>query len=149
MTITNYLCFRLKGSPKWISGDISKLDLPDRYTDGWLVEAIDCSTFHHNGIRYEGLENLKNLSFLKWLSLKNNKYVDVWGIDRLAGQNGDTLEYLDISGCNICVGCIFGLVRMKALKYLVITDPGDDMDLQAAISMLEQERPGLLINAIQ
>lgn len=81
--------------------------------------------------------------------MKNSKYVDVWGIDRIAGQNGETLEYLDISGCNICVGCIFALVRMKALKFLVITDPGDDnMDLQAALSMLEQEKPGLLINAI-
>ncbi|KAJ8711811.1 hypothetical protein PYW08_008765 [Mythimna loreyi] len=139
---------RLKNAPTWISGNMETLKLPDRYTDGYLVEAVDCTNFHHNGIRYEGLQNLQNLKFLKWLCLKNNKYVDVFGIDRIAGQNGETLEYLDISGCNLCVGCVFALVRMKALKFLVLTDPGDDMNMQAALSMLEQEKPDLLINAI-
>ncbi|RVE49334.1 hypothetical protein evm_006047 [Chilo suppressalis] len=139
---------RLKDSQEWIKGDITTLKLPDHYVDGYYVEAIDCTNFHHNGIRYEGLENLRQLNFLKWLSLKNNKNVDVWCLDRLAGLCGRTLEYLDISGCNICTGCIFALARIKALKLLVITDPGDDFTLQAALSMLEEENPSLLINAI-
>ncbi|PZC74184.1 hypothetical protein B5X24_HaOG208210 [Helicoverpa armigera] len=139
---------RLKGAQEWISGDIETLNLPDRYTDGYLVEAVDCTNFHHNGIRYEGVQNLSNLHCLKWLRLKNNKHVDVWCIDRLAGQNGHTLEYLDISGCNICLGTIFALARMPALKFLVITDPGDDLKIQAALSMLEQEKPGLLVHAV-
>lgn len=127
---------------------MTTLDLPSTYAEGYYVEAVDCTNFHHNGIRFEGLENLSGLSVLKWLSLKNNKYVDVWCLDRVAGQNGKTLEYLDISGCQLCVGCIFALARMKALKYLVITDPGDNMELQAGLSMLEQEKPKLLIKAI-
>ncbi|KAM3962144.1 uncharacterized protein ACR2FA_003829 [Aphomia sociella] len=140
---------RLRGSSEWIFGDAITLNLPSNYVDGYYVEAIDCTDFHHNGIRFEGLENLYSLNFLKWLSLKNNIHVDVWCIDRIAGQNGNSLEYLDISGCNICVGCVFALARMKALRMLVITEPGDNVELQAALSMLEQENPHLLINAIE
>ncbi|XP_075985008.1 distal membrane arm assembly component 2 [Anticarsia gemmatalis] len=139
---------RLKGSPRWIKGDITTLKLPDSYEDGWLVEAVDCTDFHHNGIRYEGLQNLANLNFLKWLCIRNSKHVDVWCIDRIAGQNGQSLEYLDMSGCKLCVGSIMALARMPALKYLVLTDPGDNMTLQAALSMLEEEKPDLLIKAI-
>lgn len=140
--------FRLKDSHEWIKGDITTLKLPTSYVDGYFVEAVDCTNFHHNGIRYEGIENLRNLNFLKWLSLKNNKHVDVWCIDRIAGQNGRTLEYLDISGCNITQGCILAIARMKALKMLVVTDPGDNVELQAGLSMLEDENPHLIINAI-
>lgn len=143
-----FFCFRLKDSQEWISGDATKLKLPDHYVDGYFVEAVDCTNFHHNGIRYEGLQNLLNLHFLKWLSLKNNKYVDVWCLDRIAGQNGNTLEYLDISGCNLCVGGVFALIRMPALKFLVVSDPGVNVDVQAALSMLEQEKSKLLIKAI-
>ncbi|XP_022837707.1 uncharacterized protein LOC111364917 [Spodoptera litura] len=139
---------RLKDSEEWISGDATTLNLPDRYVNGYFIEAVDCTNFFHGGIRYEGLQNLSNLSFLRWLSLRDNKFVDVWGLDRVAGQNGDSLEFLDISGCNICVGCIFALAKMRALKYVILTDPGDNLNLQAAISILEHERPDLLVKAI-
>lgn len=142
------LIFRLKGKSEWISGDIMTLNLPDKYTDGYYVEAIDCSKFHHNGIRYEGLQNLTNLKYLKWLSLRNNKFIDVWCLDRVAALCGDNLEYLDIVGCNLCVGGLYAIARMQTLKYLVITDPGDDLELQAGLSLLEQEKPDLLINAV-
>jgi hypothetical protein len=72
----------------------------------------------------------------------------VWCIDRVAGLCGKTLEYLDISGCQLCVGTVFAIAQMKALKMLIITDPGDDQTLQAALSMLEEENPKLMINAI-
>lgn len=140
---------RLRNSREWIYGDITTVNLPNHYVEGYQVEAIDCSKFHHNGIRYEGLQNLSGLNFLKWLSLRNNKYVDVWCIDRIAGQNGDTLEFLDIVGCNICVGCITALARMPALRMLVVSDPGEDLELQAALSILEQEKPKLLIRIEQ
>ncbi|VVC90120.1 unnamed protein product [Leptidea sinapis] len=140
---------RLKGKMEWISGDITTLNLPTTYADGYQVEAVDCSKFHLKGIRYEGLQNLSGLNFLKWLSLRNNKFIDVWCFDRLAGQNGKTIEFLDISGCNLCVGSIFALSRMSALKYLVITDPGENIEIQAAISELEQERPELTIKTLE
>ncbi|XP_038207437.1 distal membrane-arm assembly complex protein 2 [Zerene cesonia] len=136
---------RLRGSKEWIGGDITELKLPSRFIDGYFVEAVDCTNFHRNGIRYEGIQNLTGLNFLKWLSLKGNKHVDVWCLDRLAGQNGNSLEYLDITGCNICVGSILALARMRALKFLVLTDPGDDTELQAALSCLEEENPDILI----
>ncbi|XP_047537509.1 distal membrane-arm assembly complex protein 2 [Vanessa atalanta] len=137
---------RLKDKKEWLVGDVVTLKLPDTYRDGYFVEAIDCSNFHHNGIRYEGLQNLSGLNYLKWLSLRNNKYVDVWCIDRIAGQNGETLEFLNLMGCKLCAGCIYALARMPALKFLVINDPGDNIELQAALSMLEEERPDLLIS---
>lgn len=109
------------------------------------MEAIDCSNFHHNGVRFEGLKNLSGLSFLKWLSLRNNKHIDVWCLDRIAGQNGRTLEFLDITGCKLCLGSIVALSRMTALKFLVISDPGDDIEIQTGLSLLEEEKPELII----
>ncbi|KAG6448144.1 uncharacterized protein LOC115442191 [Manduca sexta] len=138
---------RLKDKREWIMGDMTTLNLPQQYEDGYFVEAVDCTNFHHGGIRYEGLQNLSNLNFLKWLCLKNNKYIDVWCLDRIAGQNGKSLEYLDIRGCNLTLSCVVALARMQALKYLVITDPGDDVELQAALSLLEADKPNLLIKA--
>ncbi|CAK1593986.1 unnamed protein product [Parnassius mnemosyne] len=136
---------RLKDSKHWIIGDITTLKLPDRFVDGYFVEAIDCTNFHHNGIRYNGLKNLAGLNYLKWLSLQNNKHIDVWCLDRLAGQNGDTLEFLNITGCKLCVGSVIALSRMSALRFLVISDPGNNVEVQTALSMLEQENPDLII----
>lgn len=130
-----------------MSGFMPELSLPDKYVDGYFVEAVDCSKFHHNGIRYEGLQNLTGLNFLKWLSLKNNKHIDVWCLDRLSGQNGKTLEYLDITGIQLTAEAVFALSRMPALKVLQITDPGDNIDVQAALSILESENPKLTIKA--
>lgn len=140
--------FRLKDSKDWLSGDATTITLPDRYEPGYYVEAVDCTNFHHNGIRYEGLQNLSGLNFLKWLCLKDSKYIDVWCLDRIAGQNGTSLEFLDISGCKLCVGGVFALARMSALKFLVVTDPGDNIEVQMALSLLEQQKPGLLIKIV-
>ncbi|KPI94262.1 ATP synthase subunit s-like protein [Papilio xuthus] len=136
---------RLKGSTPWIVGDIATLNLPNRYVDGYFVEAVDCTNFHHNGIRYEGLKNLSGLNYLKWLSLNNNKHIDVWCLDRIAGQNGRSLEFLDITGHQLSLGSIIALSRMSALKFLIISDPGDNVQVQTALSMLEEEKPGLVI----
>lgn len=122
--------------------------MPHKHEDGWNVEAIDCNEFVGQGIRYEGISNLVGLNFLKWLSLKGNKHVDVWCLDRLAGQNGETLEYLDISECSLCVGCIVALSHMPYLKILVVTDPVDNPHLQAGLSFLEQQNPNLLVRAL-
>ncbi|KAJ2950862.1 hypothetical protein O0L34_g5221 [Tuta absoluta] len=142
---------RLKDSHNWIAGNVEKLqtELPNTYVEGYLVEAVDCTNFHHNGIRYEGLENLAGLNFLKWLSLKNQKYVDVWCLDRLAGQNGTSLEYLDVSSAKLSEGCVYAFARMPALRTVVIADPGDDIQTQAALSFLEQERPNLTIKVTE
>lgn len=124
------------------------MKLPEKYEKGYFVEAIDCTNFKDGGLRYEGLINFNSLNFLKWLSFKNNSHIDTWCLDRIAGQNGETLEYLDISGCNFTVGCVYALVRMRALKVLTLTDPGDNVEIQAAISYLEQDKPNLLIKLV-
>lgn len=84
---------------------------------------------------------------MKWLSLKNNTHVDVWCLDRIAGQNGKSLEYLDLTGCKLCVGSVYALARMTSLKALVVTVPVDDIPVQVALSMLEEDKPNLLIKA--
>lgn len=145
--IVFHCLFRLKDSKIWMTGFMPQLKLPDKYVDGYYVEAVDCSKFHHNGIRYEGLQNLSGLNFLKWLSLKNNKHIDVWCLDRIAGQNGNTLEYLDITGMQLTAEAVFALSRMPALKVVRITDPGDNIDVQAALSILEGENSNLTIKA--
>lgn len=139
------LLSRLKGSTPWIVGDITSLNLPDRYVDGYFVEAVDCTNFHHNGIRYEGLKNLSGLNYLKWLCLSNNKHIDVWCLDRIAGQNGRTLEYLDVTGHQLSLGSVIAFSKMSALKLLTISDPGDNIEVQTALSILEEERPELAI----
>ncbi|XP_041982682.1 distal membrane-arm assembly complex protein 2 [Aricia agestis] len=136
---------RLKDSNHWIIGDFNTLKLPDQYTEGYNVEAVDCSNFNNKGLRYEGVKNLTGLTCLKWLSLRNNKHIDVWCLDRIAGQNGRSLEFLNITGCDLCVGGVHAIARMTNLKMLVIDDPGDNMDLQVALAMLEEENPELLI----
>ncbi|KAL4716206.1 hypothetical protein ACJJTC_004700 [Scirpophaga incertulas] len=140
---------RLKDSQDWIKGDITTLKLPTTFVEGYLVEAIDCSTFYRGGIRYEGLENIGNLPFLKWLSLRNGKHIDIWCVNRVASLAGETLEYLDLSGCNLCSNCVFALARMHKLRILVITDPGDNLEMQTALSLLEEENPQLMLKTIQ
>lgn len=125
------------------------MKLPDRFREGYQVEAVDCSGFCDGGLRYEGVPNLSDLNFLRWLSLKNNSYIDVWCLDKIAGQNGQLLEYLDVSGCNISIGCIHALIRMPALKLLVITDPGEDDELQMGLSILEEINKNLLIKIVK
>ncbi|XP_037963047.2 distal membrane-arm assembly complex protein 2 [Plutella xylostella] len=139
---------RFKGQKAWLSGPEEEMKLPEKFKDGYFVEAIDCSQFIKSGIRYEGLANIADLSFLKWLSLKNNVYIDVWCLDRVAGL-AKSLEFLDISGCRLCVGGVHALARMPELKMLVVTDPGENIAVQAALSILEQEKPDLVINAIE
>ncbi|XP_068619763.1 ATP synthase subunit s, mitochondrial [Battus philenor] len=136
---------KLKNSEPWILGDVTSLNLPDHFVDGYFVEAVDCTNFHHNGIRYEGLKNLSGLNYLKWLCLCNNKHIDVWCLDRIAGQNGRTLEFLDITGHQLSVGSVIALSRMSALKFLIISDPGENVEVQTALSILEEEKPELIV----
>lgn len=139
---------RLKYSNNWLTGVEESLKLPNRFEKGYDVEAIDCSNFSEGGLRYEGLENLQDLPHLKWLSLKNNKLIDVWGLDRIAGQNGSTLEYLDITGCKMTAGCIQALARMTSLKLLIVSIPDDDEMLQTGLSLLEEDNSKLLIKVV-
>ncbi|GBO99408.1 Distal membrane-arm assembly complex protein 2 [Eumeta japonica] len=136
---------RLKNENNWISGNPMDLDLPVKFAEGYFIEAIDCSTFKKGGIRYEGIPNLGELNFLKWLSLQNNSHVDEWSLDKLAGQNGSTIEYLDIRGISFNVGCVYALARMPKLQVVLISDISDNLEIQAALSVLEMENPNLLI----
>lgn len=152
LAAAHFVCFRegaikFKNQSNWLKGDPTKdeLKLPVTYDDNYIVEMIDCSGFKDGGLRYEGLLNLSNLSSLKWLSLKNNIYVDEWGVDRIVGQCGQSLEYLDLSGCPIALGTIIALARIPNLKVLILSDIEYPEEIQAGIATLEAENESLLV----
>ena len=62
-------------------------------------------------------------SVVQWLDLSYCEYFDEWCLDRVTGEHGDSLEYLNISGCRSLdwngLECIW---RLRKLKTLVIKD---------------------------
>jgi len=48
---------------------------------------------------YEGLQNMRNLVYLKSLDLSNCPLIDAWCLDRITGEFGESLEVLNLSGC--------------------------------------------------
>ena len=87
---------RFKGHDHWTELDTyRKTDLPTAYQPGWYVEAVDAA---ESELVYEGLQNVRNLVFLRYLDLSYCPHVDVWCLDRISGEYKDSLEYLDLSG---------------------------------------------------
>jgi hypothetical protein len=49
---------------------------------------------------YEGLQNIRNLIYLKELDLSYSPLIDAWCMDRITGEFGESLEVLNLSGCH-------------------------------------------------
>ncbi len=100
---------RFKGHDHWTELDkYQKSNLPPGYEPGWYIEAIDAA---ESELVYEGLHNLRNLIFLRYLDLSYCPYIDAWCLDRITGEYKDSLEYLDLSGTfrysvYLSLGCI-------------------------------------------
>lgn len=123
-----------------------KKKIPSIPTPGLLVESIDCEGFYYSGLRYEGLLNLQNLDYLKWLSLKGNSLIDDWGLDRLSGMmSNKSLEYLDLRGCPVTHRGVQVLYRMPTLRMLILDGKTNDEDLDYTCAMLQELMPDLLI----
>ncbi|KAF6205668.1 hypothetical protein GE061_019841 [Apolygus lucorum] len=122
-------------------------ELPVRYTRGWYLEALDASG---TGLRYEGLANLVKLKKLKWLRLKNCEHVDNWFMDRLSGELGKTIEYLDLSGCTqLTEGILSCMYRFENLKELDLTGVPTTPSFELGCLLLEDTIPGLKITGVQ
>ncbi|GIX76632.1 distal membrane-arm assembly complex protein 2 [Caerostris extrusa] len=111
---------KLKGNEEWLTiDDLKSGKIPPTYVPGFCVEEIDASNIV---LCYEGFENLCHLSGLKKLILRDCPFVDDWCLNR-SYIFQDTLEYLDISGCqNVSERGICTLYVLKKLKTLVIHD---------------------------
>uniref|UniRef100_A0A0A9WJY5 ATP synthase subunit s-like protein n=1 Tax=Lygus hesperus TaxID=30085 RepID=A0A0A9WJY5_LYGHE len=141
---------KFAGRDDWIVLDEkTKLceELPVRFTRGWYVEALDVSG---TGLRYEGLVNLVSLKKLKWLSLKDCEHVDNWFLDRLSGEVGETVEYLDLSGCTQLTEEILScMYRFKNLKELDLTGIPTTSSFELGCLLLEDAIPGLKIKGVE
>ncbi|XP_068244281.1 distal membrane-arm assembly complex protein 2 [Palaemon carinicauda] len=136
-----------RGSSEWIERDEDmEYDLPRHFTPGFYVECIDASGFQ---LRYEGLETIGNLEYLKWLDVSNSEYIDDWCIDRICGQYANTLEYLNLSNCTgISERGFSALARLKKLKTLDVSGLDSIDNVKFLCVLLEDVIPDINIIGI-
>lgn len=132
---------KFKNSNFWV--ELNKdgtSDLPNEYEPYYIIEAVDTNEYD---LQYEGLSNMCGLESLKWLSLKNCKNIDDWGLDKISAEY-PKLEYLDISGCEkITERGLESLYRMLSLKTLIVTNHYKSVAFELTCMMLEDCMPGL------
>ncbi|XP_036326563.1 distal membrane-arm assembly complex protein 2 isoform X2 [Rhagoletis pomonella] len=119
-----------------------EFNLPKKYHPAFKVEALRCDNMT---LYYEGLENLRNLEELKFLSLHNVPTFDDWCLDRVSGSGYTKLEVLDISGTSCTVNGLSCLYRIPTLKLLIVDDPKATLEYELAYSMLQEVIPNLKI----
>ncbi|KAJ2947568.1 hypothetical protein O0L34_g17360 [Tuta absoluta] len=148
---------RLKDCKDWIGGNVPFVRRyengyfvnADRDERNYIVEAIDCNGFYNNDLQFEGLQYLSGLKHLKQLSLQNQTNIDALCLDRIARQNGDTIEFLNLTGIELDAACISALNRMKALKQLVVTEPEDAADRDLLKSFMIQNGEKLKVRIVK
>ena len=134
----------------WHVKDVKKDEmptLPKFYDPAWQVEALDCSNMP---LVYEGLDNIRHLDNLKWLSLESCPHVDDWFLDRIAGEFSHSLRYLNIKDCKkVTATGVACLAKISTLETLVLG--GQTLrsgDLELVCLMLEDVLPKLEIRGI-
>lgn len=131
------------GQQEWTQMDKDgNYSLPDKYVHGMFVESIDCENME---IYYEGMENLRRLKHLRFLSYKNVKNFDDWSLDRLSGSEYESLEVLDLSGTEITYRGLQALYRVPSLKKLILHDPYRSLEWKLTLAMLQDIMPNLEI----
>lgn len=149
LAAAHFLCHRncrvrFRGHKEWteLQGK-GVLDIPAVYVPGWVIEAIDCSA---SKLVFEGLQNLRNLHYLKYLDISYCDLMDEWCLDRISGEYADTLEYLNLSGCRgLNWNGLEVLWRLKNLKTLVLKDLDHVEDLNLICLLLLDVNPNLKI----
>lgn len=96
-------------------------------------------------LRYEGLENIRRLSHLRYFSVRNEKLFDDWCLDRLCGSQFDNIEILDISGTIVTGNGLIAVPKLRSLKALVLDTTNRSIEFQLACSLLEEAMPQLRI----
>lgn len=135
--------FRFAGVKNWTKRDDNdEYQLPTKFDKKFLVEAIKCDNME---LYYEGLENLRRLKNLKFLSFHNVTTFDDWCLDRVSGSEFNSLEILDLSKTNITERGLGALYRIPSLKLLILDDPIKDKSFELTCAMLEEIIPNLKI----
>lgn len=130
-------------NPNWIKADENnEHNLPTKYDARYKLEAIRCDNMT---LYYEGLENLRRLQNLKFLSFRNVKTFDDWCLDRVCGAENPKLEVLDISGTCITEHGLCAIPRILSLKLLIVDDPKVSKAFELSCSMLSECMPNLKI----
>lgn len=129
------------GSDFWHKSKDGEVGLPNRYTDGMVVEAIDASGTQ---LLYEGIENFAYLKALRHLNVSNCPNFDDFCLNGL--QLLKNLETLDISGCPLIkdngLACLH---HLKNLKLLNIADLPNVKNPELMTLLLEEELPNCTI----
>ncbi|XP_032674069.1 distal membrane-arm assembly complex protein 2 [Odontomachus brunneus] len=132
---------KFKNSDFWV--ELNKdgtSNLPNKFDPYYILEMVDVNGFD---LYYEGLSNLCGLTKLKWLSIKNCKNIDDWGLDKISAEFPE-LVHLDISGCEkITERGLESLYRMLNLKTLIVTNHKKSAAFELTCMMLEDCIPGL------
>lgn len=138
-----------KGKNHWFPSDSKGKfpeDLPTAYVSGWYIEKIDASD---SLLIYEGLQNIRNLIYLKSLDLSYCPLIDEWCMDRITGEFGESLEVLNLSGCtNIDWNGLECLWRFRKLKTLILRDMDHVRDIKLICLMLLDIFPDLDIQGV-
>lgn len=94
---------------------------------------------------YEGLENVRRLHHLKFLSFHNVKLFDDWCLDRISGSELTALEVLDLSGTKVTERGLGALYRIPTLKVLIVDDAQQSKAYELTCALLEELMPEIKI----
>lgn len=132
-------------SQNWMkANENGEFKLPSTYNPKFKVEALKCDNMK---LYYEGLENIRWLQELKFISFRNIKTFDDWCLDRVSGSQCFKLEILDISGTSCTSRGLSCLYRLSNLKLLIVDDPKISLEYELTYSMLEECLPNLQVVA--
>lgn len=131
---------------KWIKADENnEYSLPRFYEEGKVLEAIDCTDMN---LIYEGLQNLRDLKRVEWLSLNGCEKIDDWCMDRISSIFNHSLVYLDLRHCpNITYRGIGALYKMRNLKILYLDDFLRSTSYEMTCLLLQDANPELDIRS--
>ncbi|XP_018495301.1 ATP synthase subunit s, mitochondrial [Galendromus occidentalis] len=129
----------------WMTGEDKALTLPTKYHPGFIIEAIDLRDFQ---ILHRGFEHFARCGDLKSLKMVKQKYVDDFCLDSVSGMFNLSLQYLDVSGCELVtekgLACLHRCKNLKLLNAYNL--PGVKHPELLAI-LLEESSPALEIRA--
>lgn len=118
------------------------MNMPDKFVPNMFLEAIDCEGMK---LYYEGLENVRRLKKLRYISFKGVKMFDDWCLDRVSGSEFESLEVLNVSETQISERGLQALYRVPSLKRLIVDEPNRNANWQLTLAMLQDILPQLQI----
>lgn len=94
---------------------------------------------------YAGVENIRRLNHLSYLSFRNVVEFDDWCLDRVCGNQFPRLEVIDLSGTKITGNGLVAVPKLPALKAIILDDVDRSLEFQLCCSLLEEAMPQLRI----